>query len=804
MNTSINQNIATIIGSGATTFSDFVVKSRLAEVAVEKAFRHMHDPVSRITFGARLQDNPRVRFTFVDEHGKMRVIHSPVLCEDTSGDEPIPVVVALLGDAILEKTYIVLSADVFSKVALVLISDRNATALGMTKLPTGVTELVDDEDVDVVITDVFNGTAYPDGPVIVPMTLMNPLPVGYNAYHGHPIADLIPAATAASDKWKFTDAIHAVLSHAHTTARGASLHNHEVHSSFGESNWTIGGNGVDCIAACGEHLAETIYVPFEILDPTLPLADEARALIHEHLAMAMACEADAIAGFTRVIPVPPGGSTTPAGTAELLKGMTDTLGVVFSNSKEGTLAAERKTQSDLNGKKWACWTASKEMGSTGQFIARPGTLNPKFTKILGCRDATVATNLMKQLFRETLNKLEINNKRVGILCDFQIDSITPAYMKCLQNCLWMEEPLQYSKDILDRRLSILQFLSIDQRNIAFRLMRSSDRTKMMNDLHEDNDDKKSPKTKFLFIDGEMYDSPHLAKCLCNFFVHMHCWVENPTETMVYQQLHMRLMLFQSQGGKLWLEHTKMSHKHIFHSLMMDIQSVIHAVSSTMIGNTTWIDHVDDGNEILSKDSLDLVEHCSRFGMQALHTAIAGNNGPFDTPPITFSWFECPQIRQRGLWLGNVPPKHHRLDNQIFGTPQGDHRPSGLAPGGNRITPERDNRRDQGRVQPRDPRNGPVMDLATIDRFKGMGFLKTTQPRMQNFSHIFNSFGKKVLCKGFCYINHFCPTKSGTCKYAHITGLSKMDETDQKATIAWVKSEKAVSFVDGRGPKSTGS
>jgi hypothetical protein len=92
-----------------------------------------------------------------------------------------------------------------------------------------------------------------------------------------------------------------------------------------------------------------------------------------------------------------------------------------------------------------------------------------------------------------LNKLEINNKRVGILCDFQINSITPAYMKCLQNCLWMEEPLQYSKDILDQRLSILQFLSIDQRNIAFRLMRSSDRTKMMNDLHEDNDDKKSSK-----------------------------------------------------------------------------------------------------------------------------------------------------------------------------------------------------------------------------------------------------------------------------------------------------------------------
>jgi hypothetical protein len=97
-----------------------------------------------------------------------------------------------------------------------------------------------------------------------------------------------------------------------------------------------------------------------------------------------------------------------------------------------------------------------------------------------------------------------------------------------------------------------------------------------------------------------------------------------------------------------------------------------------------------------------------------------------------------------------------------------------------------------------------MDQATIDRFKGMGFLKTTQPRMQNFSHIFNSFGKKVLCKGFCYINHFCPTKYGTCKYAHITGLSKMDDTDQKASIAWVKSEKAGSFVDGRSPKSTGS
>jgi hypothetical protein len=33
----------------------------------------------------------------------------------------------------------------------------------------------------------------------------------------------------------------------------------------------------------------------------------------------------------------------------------------------------------------------------------------------------------------------------------------------------------------------------------------------------------------------------------------------------------------SRRGKLWLEHSKMTHNHLFHSLMMDIQSVIHSI-----------------------------------------------------------------------------------------------------------------------------------------------------------------------------------------------------------------------------------
>ena len=74
-----------------------------------------------------------MRFTILLESGVLRVFHCPVLVEDTRETPPTSTVVALLGDSVQGSTYVSIDPSVFTKTALVLMSQRNGTVLSVTK-----------------------------------------------------------------------------------------------------------------------------------------------------------------------------------------------------------------------------------------------------------------------------------------------------------------------------------------------------------------------------------------------------------------------------------------------------------------------------------------------------------------------------------------------------------------------------------------------------------------------------------------------------------------------------------------------
>ena len=87
--------------------------------------------------------------------------------------------------------------------------------------------------------------------------------------------------------------------------------------------------------------------------------------------------------------------------------------------------------------------------------------------------------------------------------------------------------------------------------------------------------------------------------------------------------------------------------------------------------------------------------------------------------------------------------------------------------------------------------------------KEQGFLKA-ENQFVTFVHKFSGHDNKGMCNHFNYKGGVCKkTDSGTCRYAHITNFRNLAARDKNALTAWVRDTPGVSFVQGRGPTTTG-
>jgi hypothetical protein len=223
-----SQSFATIgklAGNGIYSLQDFSIKSPTSETNVEKSHRYMLDPLQRNTWRTKNMSNPRMRHVLLDSDGILKSFYNPVLVEDSVGDETTTVVVAILGDNLMERSYIKLDPSAFTDVVVALSSDLNASNMGLPKFPFSVTDLIEDNETDLKVTLTrmqWNLDQYPHRavPIILPKIIA--LPQTYMAHNSHSVTNSFPEDSGEEETWKFHQPMREVLAYAHEKCRGHS------------------------------------------------------------------------------------------------------------------------------------------------------------------------------------------------------------------------------------------------------------------------------------------------------------------------------------------------------------------------------------------------------------------------------------------------------------------------------------------------------------------------------------------------------------------------------------------------------
>ena len=290
-----NVALSRLIAIGRNTYSAFTLPSKQCEAAAKAPYKHAHMPPDFGLYSQKQQGLSGMRFAILTESGVLRVFHCPVLVEDARENPPVPTVVALLGDNIQGSTYIAIDPSVFTKTALVLMSQRNGTILSATKQPTVVTDLTDDNGDEVKMAAFpWTGT-YPDSPNINVFPLVHGIPPSFAAHDNHEVTKEFPVDTADLKTWPNLAIVRTVMAYTHQHANGASVHHHHRHPVFQESNWENDGPGKDCMKHGNEHLAESIYCEIEILDPISALAMAGKEEMENLYQLPIMKEADTLA-----------------------------------------------------------------------------------------------------------------------------------------------------------------------------------------------------------------------------------------------------------------------------------------------------------------------------------------------------------------------------------------------------------------------------------------------------------------------------------------------------------------------------
>ena len=325
-----NVALGKLIAIGRTMYSAFNLKSPSCEAAANAPYKHAHVPADFTLYSNKQQGRSGMRFAILLDSGLLRVFTCPVLVEDARENPPLPTVVARLGDSVQGGTYIALDPALFTKTALVLVSQRNGAKLGTTKQVTTVLDLVDEDNTKVKLDALEWTGSYPDSPNINLVPIVYGIPPSYAAHDNHNVTEEFPVDTPEMQTWPSYTTIQEFLAYTHQHANGASMHNHLRHPVFAEKNWTSDGPGKDCMANGNENLAEMIYSEFEILDPTSALAKAAEVEMKDLYQLPIMREAETLAspdnGASNTAGVPsPGGSDSTAFIQALTGGIKDVL-----------------------------------------------------------------------------------------------------------------------------------------------------------------------------------------------------------------------------------------------------------------------------------------------------------------------------------------------------------------------------------------------------------------------------------------------------------------------------------------------
>ena len=251
------------------------------------------------------------------------------------------------------------------------------------------------------------------------------------------------------------------------------------------------------------------------------------------------------------------------------------------------------------------------------------------------------------------------------------------------------------------------------------------------------------------------------------------------ESFIVKQFNAWLANLNSPGVDNWLKYTVVGNKQMMHTLVMDLQIILHASWWSILGNMRLLKQVKSDTPILNKDTFEHAKAPVAKVLQNLRSTIYGVDNCYHKPVATWYWYKSQTDDGSNL-----------QSSTTYSSPA----VSNVA-----TQPTNNTARDTG---PRRSSTISPTEQQRITRAKQEGLIITTTTKPQHFANAFATFGGIHMCTNFVTENLYCRSQHGQCRFAHITSFKSLNQQDQAAMIAWVDSNPNVKWRPGKGPSTS--
>ena len=479
----------------------------------------------------------------------------------------------------------------------------------------------------------------------------------------------------------------------------------------------------------------------------------------------------------------------------MISAFTGGLSKILENTAEGTKRTQKKKNLARRTNSWRLLGARQATGVSCDKISCPAVLNPGFIEFLGTENCAARVQLAQDGLATAKDNLRANHSPAYSFVDFRTEQMSPVMSTCLQSASFISEPLQLQPAVLDKKLSVLNFLPVNRDNQKFNNMIGSNRTRQLEIQHEVKADDCLAKCTNLFIDGECTQGRHAMSCLANMILFLEWIFANSKDTFWSTQLMGLFTLLESDNGKSWLDYIVADKAHVPFGIVMEMHVIQQAIITSMIKNQRWSTFIDEETEIPWNESLGLAVQPCQIPAHNLYMAIAGNNQAFENPHKVYHMLN---IRPANAIPDRLPNQDNN-DNRRRRDNDNNQRRNNQDNGNGNRRPNNDADRNVRQRQEEHP-----MTDARIEELKGHGFLHKAEGRFVTFVHEFSTLGNKGMCQYNCYKGFYCKkTDAGTCRFAHIPNFNRLPARDKEAIKTWVGNTPTVTFVEGRGPNNSG-
>jgi len=428
-------------------------------------------------------------------------LNCTLFIDDTSKDPPQLHVIARAGDEIGGTSYAKVKATEFSQVVLTLVSEEKANAMGAYKCKAHVGNLHDDGNNIIPFADMnWSGTAHGEAPVAIVVDKFYPVPPGYNACTGHRIRTPLPADTPASSIHPsmrvWADGVRYLLEN----TQGRSFHMGDFNGPIADTNFhtnedpTPDGQFAEDMAEISPYLADTCIAPLKVVLSSQAAVQDNYDAINDHIVASLRPEANLpeVQDNLRNA-APPAASVPPADQTSVNQGLIkvlEGLNASIKMSKEGSKVSQKMKNINLAKNCYSLLMGQKVRGPDGEWILEPMPLEPAFVEVLEQTSDKRALVEFTSGLRQVAESERSKNTLLGHKSDLNRDTMNKATVTCIRNYQWHAKPMNTCHQVLDRALSILQFLPCGRLSKAFVNFNTSSRARKFDDATEDDDDKK--------------------------------------------------------------------------------------------------------------------------------------------------------------------------------------------------------------------------------------------------------------------------------------------------------------------------